>query len=90
MVIASGETITALVNDSSANDGGTEIVLDSQSGTVKEGMIVTGGGVVGKTFVTGKVGQAVGGQFGGAENVGIKSLGDFDYFGEFIMLLFGD
>ena len=51
--IASGETITALVNDSSANDGGTEIVLDSQSGTVKEGMIVTGGGVVGKTFVTG-------------------------------------
>jgi hypothetical protein len=28
----------------------------------------------GKTFVTGKVGQAVGGQFGGAENVGIKSL----------------
>ena len=51
--IASGEAITASVNDSSANDGGTEIVLDSQSGTVKEGMIVTGGGVVGKTFVTG-------------------------------------
>ena len=33
----------------------------------------------GKTFVTGKVGQAVGGQFGGAENVGIKSLGDPGY-----------
>ena len=51
--IASGETITASVNDSSANDGGTEIVLDGQSGTVKKGMIVSGGGVVGKTFVTG-------------------------------------
>jgi len=57
--IASGETITASVNDSSANDGGTEIVLDSQSGTVKEGMIVTGGGVVGKTFVTGVSGNTI-------------------------------
>ena len=51
--ISSSETVTALVNDSSANDGGTEIVLDSQSGTVKDGMIVSGGGIVGKTFVTG-------------------------------------
>ena len=57
--IASGEAITASVNDSSANDGGTEIVLDSQSGTVKEGMIVTGGGVVGKTFVTGVSGNTI-------------------------------
>jgi len=57
--ISSSETITALVNDSSANDGGSEIVLDSQSGTVKEGMIVSGGGIVGKTFVTGVSGNTI-------------------------------
>ncbi|MGY8866316.1 MAG: hypothetical protein ACKVJK_11915, partial [Methylophagaceae bacterium] len=57
--ISSSETITALVNDSSANDVGSEIVLYSQSGTVKEGMIVSGGGIVGKTFVTGVSGNTI-------------------------------
>ena len=57
--ISSGETLTALVNDSSANDGGSEVVLDNQSGTIKEDMVISGGGIFGKTIVTGVTGNTI-------------------------------
>ena len=37
----------------------TEVIIDSSSGTIKTGMTVTGGGVVGKTFVTGVNGNII-------------------------------
>ena len=57
--ISSGETLTALVNDSSANDGGSSVVLDNQSGTIKKGMVIIGGGIVGKTTVTAVNGNTI-------------------------------
>lgn len=37
----------------------TEVIIDSSSGTIKTGMTVTGGGIVGKTFVTGVSGNTI-------------------------------